>query len=278
MIWVFTFNCAQPVPEPLEVITYMPKELKENSGLAVVPGSDLIWTINDSGNKDHLYGIDIQGSIIKDLNIKGASNKDWEDLATDPLGNIYIADIGNNNYKRDELVIYKLPNPAKHEDDVRAGEIIYKYPGYDKNQPFNAEAVIFWDDQLYIFTKSQKEKTAVTTKIFSVPAVPGSYTAIPVTEIPTCEASKACMITAADISPDGNTLALLSQEKIWIGPNFLKTGTLPDLKMIDLHYVSQKEGLCFIDNKTLFISDERNSSGGGMLYRLNSLEGLPPGN
>lgn len=259
----------------LEKLTYLPEEMEENSGLQVIPGSDLVWIINDSGNKDHLYGLTIDGKIQKDINIKGASNRDWEDLAADEEGNIYIADIGNNNYNRDELQIYKVPNPTNFmEDDLRAEEIEFTYANQKKEQPFNAEALLYYKERLYIFTKNGRKLPKNETRLFSVPATPGKHKAELVGIIPTCDDTDICRITAADISPDGRTIALLGYQKIWIAPNFLEKDSIPPLKSIDLEHRTQKEGLCFADNQTLYISDERNITGGGILYRfsLDSLE------
>ena len=267
-LWLSSFYCSQALPEHLELLTYLPKELKENSGLALLPDSDLIWVINDSNNKDHLYGISVQGKIEKEYNIKGAVNKDWEDLAADGKGKIFIADIGNNNFNRDELYIYILTDAAVNtDDDLRAEEIEFRYPGNKKNQPFNAEALVYFENYLYIFTKNQNDQSGSATRVYRVPAKAGKYTASYVTTIDTCEDSGSCRITAADISPDGKTLALLSYQKLWLGPNFLADGSTPNLESIDLQHRTQKEGLCFSDNETLLLSDERSGGSGGILYR-----------
>ncbi|WP_224491310.1 hypothetical protein [Robertkochia flava] len=264
LIWC----CKTPLPEHLELLTYLPKSMEENSGMETIPGSPLVWFINDSGNKDHLYGINLQGKIEKDFNIKGASNEDWEDLAADEQGNIYIADIGNNNFKRDQLYIYKLPNPATISgDNIEAEEIEITYPGHDKNQPFNAEALLYYKDRLYIFTKNVKKDQGPATRLFSVPASPGKHEATLMGDITTCKNQETCEITAADISPDGKVLLLLGYDSLWIAPNFLEQDSIPPFRRIALQHRTQKEAVCFFDNQTLFISDERNSTGGGILYR-----------
>ena len=271
-------NCKTSLPEHLEILTYLPETMKENSGLEMVPGSSLLWCINDSGNKDHLYGVSLQGKIERDLNIKGASNKDWEDLASDEQGNIYIADIGNNNFKRDHLYIYKIPNPATQPgDDLEAEAIRITYPGYSEEQPFNAEALLYYRDRLYIFTKNVKKEKEQLTRLYAVPAAPGKYTADLIGNITTCERQETCEITAADISPDGNTIVLLSYDSLWIAPNFLEKDSIPPFRRIALDHYSQKEALCFPDNNTLYISDERNKTGGGIFYRfdLSAVDQLP---
>lgn len=266
---VFFVYCSQTVPDHLEVVTYFPDELKENSGLEVLQGSELVWVINDSGNKDHLYGINTRGEIEKEFNVKGGDNKDWEDIAADSMGNIFIADIGNNSFQRNELIIYKVPNPiAETGEDLQAETIEFTYPGFEKDQPVNAEAMVYYQGNLYIFSKNEHKSEDGITRVYAIPAVAGKHTATLVTELPTCDDATSCRITAADISPDGKSIALLSYGKVWIGRNFLTPGTAPDLKVLELDHLSQKEGLCFYDNNTLFLADERNHHGGGALYRF----------
>ena len=91
----------------LTFVAKLPKAIKENSGIAYFQDNKA-WFIEDHGNKDEIYQIDFNGKILKELKIKHAKNNDWEDLAQDPNGNIYIADIGNNNNKRKDLIIYKI--------------------------------------------------------------------------------------------------------------------------------------------------------------------------
>ena len=88
----------------LILITDLPKDLKEVSGTEIVPKSDLIWMVNDSGNKPILFGVNYRGKIIKEIDIR-AKNNDWEDLASDENGAIYIGDFGNNSNKRKNLSI-----------------------------------------------------------------------------------------------------------------------------------------------------------------------------
>lgn len=262
-------NCQPPLPDDLEKLTHLPEVMKENSGLEVIPGSDLIWMINDSGNKDHLYGLNIQGSIEANINIKHASNRDWEDLTADEEGNFYIAEIGNNNYNRDELYIYKVPNPGPNPpDELEAEQIEFTYPGHKKDQPYNAEALVYHEGKLYIFTKNKRDEKEAVTYVFSVPSTPGTYKARAVGRFTLCDSGKSCRVTAADVSPDGKTLVLLSHDKIWLSENYLEKDSIAPFRAIDLKHRTQKEGICFADNATLYISDERDHGSGGVLYRF----------
>ena len=91
----------------LKVLADLPKALNEVSGTEIISNSDLIWMLNDSGNKPLIYGLEKKGTIIRKLKID-AKNHDWEDLTSDKDGNLYIGDFGNNLSDRKNLTILKV--------------------------------------------------------------------------------------------------------------------------------------------------------------------------
>ena len=103
----------------LKVIAELPKKLKEVSGTQINKDSEIIWMLNDGGNPSELYAFSKKGKLKRTLNIK-AKNNDWEDLAIDDKGNIYIGDFGNNLNKRKNLVILKV---AKKDLDTKKASV-----------------------------------------------------------------------------------------------------------------------------------------------------------
>ncbi len=91
-------------------------ELPEASGLVasrVTPGR--LWAHNDSG-KTEVFALDAKGTVTGRVSISGAALEDWEALASGACADgtcLYIADIGDNNGKRKEIIIYRVPEPAK---------------------------------------------------------------------------------------------------------------------------------------------------------------------
>lgn len=82
--------------------------LAEISGLAVTRWSDeRIWAINDSGGEAALYLLDAGGNYLGKVEVSGARNSDWEELATfyhEGRPHIVIADVGDNaNLKEGEI-------------------------------------------------------------------------------------------------------------------------------------------------------------------------------
>lgn len=90
--------------------------LNEVSGMAASrldPGR--FWVLNDSGNKPALYAISGKGELLGTLEIEGAKNRDWEDLASFSLGGknyLLIGDMGDNAGRRRDCRLYLVEEPA----------------------------------------------------------------------------------------------------------------------------------------------------------------------
>ena len=96
--------------QTVRTVTSLSDDLEENSGM-VHYANGVLYFINDSGNDPILYRYDTATNTYGEFEILNASNVDWEDLATDDSGNIYIGDFGNNDNRRRDLKIYKAVNP-----------------------------------------------------------------------------------------------------------------------------------------------------------------------
>ncbi|WP_297706448.1 hypothetical protein [uncultured Eudoraea sp.] len=257
----------------LTYITKLPKKMDENSGM-VVGRDSTVWMINDSGGADKIYQINFKGKYVKQLEVKNAKNKDWEELARDIDGNVYIADTGNNANKRKDLVIYKIPNPDKEKGDkIEAERIEFnfpeqkKFPPKKKNLHFDTEAIFYAKDSLYLITKNRSHPFSGEAMIYRIPAKKGKYKATYLGEFIPCTDFSTCKITAADISPDGKTIALLGYGKLWLFTNFdLSNFFKGELKTIDLGIRTQLESISFLNNNTLLLSDEELHKSGRNLY------------
>lgn len=257
----------------LTLLADIPKKLEEVSGTEIAPKSDLIWMINDSGNKPELYGLNEKGEIIKEIYIK-AKNHDWEDLTSDENGTIYIGDFGNNQNKRKNLSIIIVEHNELDEKNAEVDEIEFEYPNQHKFPPkkkdlyFDTESFFYFKNYLYILTKSRVKDNYGKTTLYKIPAKKGTYTAEIVDEFESCKDIE-CWITSADISDDGKKVVLLSQKNVLVFTNFIGDKFLSgNVTKIDLRYRSQKEGVTFKDNNTVLITDERAHGAGGNLYEL----------
>lgn len=152
-------------------VNYLNDKIEETSGLNILNGK--LYTFNDSGNSAELFEIDKKsGEIIRTLKTN-LINTDWEALANDGE-NFYIGDFGNNTGTRKDLMIYKVPYERLDESNVikipgseRAldgTKIQFYYPEQtefiSKNikNDFDAEAMIYLNGKLHIFTKEWVSK------------------------------------------------------------------------------------------------------------------------
>lgn len=241
-----------------------PEVLNENSGLAYDSEGNL-WTHNDSGNDASLFQVSETGEIIREVHIGYSKNMDWEDLAADRDGNFYIGDIGNNLNVRNKLFIYKVSKDELKKEIPQAETISFVYedqrdfPPSTSEMHYDAESLIHYDGSLYIFTKNRTEPFTGYTHIYRLPDTPGDYTAQLVDSLKLGEGLMTNFwLTSADISPDGQMIALLSHDKLWIltcfnGKKFSQ-GQLTEYR---LNSYTQKESVTFKGKNTLFLSDER---------------------
>ncbi|MBO6524858.1 MAG: hypothetical protein JJ971_13585 [Balneolaceae bacterium] len=184
---------------------------------------DTYWVHGDSGTKDHIYAINSKGEIksikkkYEGAEIKGAKNKDWEDIALGEDGTLILADFGNNCHCRDDLkiLIIEEPEPDDDETDVLA-EYRIKYPEREGvlslfiQDNHNAEAVFMRAGNIYIITKNESGGEA---KLFRLDNPVEDEVNIP-TEVSAFKFRG--QVTAADISPDESKLAVLTYRSIWL--------------------------------------------------------------
>lgn len=186
----------------------LPAALREVSGM-VGPKNDArdsLFLLNDSGNTPEIFRLNLATRQISSLQLP-IQNRDWEDLAADPQGNLYIGDFGNNLNRRKDLRIY-IVNPQTRNLD----SILFQYPDQTAFPParvedwsFNCEAMVFFRDSLHLFSKNSFRGNFYT-KHYTLPATPGSHTPMLRDSI----RLPGHVVTGASVSPDGHTLALIS--------------------------------------------------------------------
>lgn len=257
----------------LNVLADLPNDLNEVSGNEVVQNSSLIWMMNDGGNKSKLFAVSIKGKIKKEINIK-AKNTDWEDLTSDEIGNLYIGNFGNNTNSRKNLRILKIDKKYLKKKSAEVKEIEFSYEDQHKFPPnkkelfFDAEAFFYFQKNFYIFTKSRVEGAYGKTSLYKFPAKKGKQIAKLIGEFDN-GADLESWITSADISSDGKKVVLLSKKNILIFTDFKEDHFLSGkVKKIQFKKQTQKEGICFKDNSTVLITDEKAHGEGGFLYEL----------
>jgi hypothetical protein len=267
---VDTINCQ------LKFIARLPKSVEEISGMAFTEKG--FWVHNDSDNGPFIMQLNEKGVIQSVKKINGAANYDWEDIASDQRGNLFIGDIGNNYSTRRTLQVYKIADPSKSSDlKIESEKIEFSYPDQQSFPPkesrliYDAEAMLYFNDSLFIFNKNRSNPFDGFVRVYKIPAKPGKYDAQLVDSVYLGgKSSINNWITGADVSRDGKKVALLSSDKVWVfgdfkGSNFFKGSK----KLIRLNHFSQKEAICFDNENNLFVADELfERILGGSLYQI----------
>lgn len=273
MLLTLTSSCEQF--GKLTVVDNVPKSLKEVSGITTVPGSKLLWMVNDQGNEPILYGWEPNGKIKRKLTVRGATKKsDFETLSSNSEF-LFIGDTGNNDQNRRNLKILRVPLEDLTGDEERTvtntSAIAYKFEDQDefpadKKKSFNVEAMTVIGNCIYLFTKEQGKAFEGLTRVYTLQNEPGTQVATYSHSIPTCDDEDDCFITGATVTPQGDVI-LLAHNKYFLVRDFedLRNSSVTKHK---LDHSSQKEGVTY-ENGRLLITDERKKKSGGKLYALN---------
>src|SRR5262249_53352923 len=102
---------------PVVIARIKSPDITESSGLVASQSPGIYWTHNDSGDGPFIYAIDIRGQSRGVWRVAGALARDWEDIAAGPgpqAGRryLYIGDIGDNERKFSEIVVYRVREPS----------------------------------------------------------------------------------------------------------------------------------------------------------------------
>ncbi|NDK55667.1 hypothetical protein [Pontibacter fetidus] len=157
-----------PAPEVIPDFVQVPivesvtRQLTEVSGIADSkrnPGN--LWVHEDGGNPAQLYLLQHNGATVKTVFLKGAANRDWEDMVLAD-NDLYIADIGDNEGRHEHNTIYKFPEPSATTDTVYSYEKIdFKYP----DGAHDAEAFLVDPQSKAIFIITKRDNSSRIYKL-----------------------------------------------------------------------------------------------------------------
>lgn len=260
----------------IEAMGRLTADLVETSGI-VVYGPNRIWSHNDKGNTNQLFLIDTTGAIIRTITVTNAQNIDWEDLAVDTQGRIYINNAGNNKNNRTDLSIYRIPNPNLITGNTVQAEIIRfayedqtKFPPPNLNKNYDVEAIIWRNDSIHLFSKDRSTPYTGFTKSYIIPATPGNYTAMLLDSFFIESINYSAPVTAADINLVTGELVLLTKDRIlsftnYPGNKFFK-GEIIDYRFTTS--VGQVEAISFVNKRKLYITEEGSTSLPANIYKV----------
>ncbi len=238
-------------------------DLPEGSGVAVsrrTPGR--LWAQNDS-REPVLVALDAKGAVVGRLRVSGATLEDWEAVAVGPCPAgtcIYIGDIGDNEARRSDIRIYRVPEPAEATGSVAILDVLrMTYP----DGPQDAEALLVTPTgEVLIVTKGDTGSVA----LYRVPpdAKPGGTVMLQPIGKPRRSGKVAAedRITDGAVSPSGAWVALRTNTAVQLyrAKDFL-SGNWTEASHVSIKHLGepQGEGIAFDDERTLYLVGE----GGG---------------
>ncbi len=256
-------------------VSILPSVLNEASGLES-SGENLFWCHNDRGGEPIVYGLDSLGQMTRSILLTDARNEDWEDLALSEDGTLYIGDFGNNDNDRNDLVIYKVGNMEEANSNAVTAETIhfeledqFDFPPDKSDFLFDVEGIFVFGTSLYLFIKDRSNPFLGETKMYTLPSDAGYHTARLIGRISTASKKKEGAITGADISPDGKTVALLSNENIFLFTDFEFPNIFDGrLQKLSIPSGRQTEGVVFMDSCNLYLSSEEKGNVKPLLQKI----------
>jgi len=273
-------------PEVIASITSKP--ISEVSGMAKSIGyENTYWVVNDSGNEARLFAINREGnnviptfsrfSYFGEEKVDGkeqwtgfrvlyAENTDWEAMTIDE-NYLYVGDTGNNLNNRRDLGIYLLseidPTASTQSAAIRHIPVHYpeqeSFPGFDHHY-FDSEALFIFEGSLYLITKHRKvsggyEAGANLYRLDSMSEEESN----PLTLVD--RHSEMLAVTGAEVSPDGQKLAVISYTDLWVfdrpaeGDAWLSSSARR--YPLDESVVEQVETVIWDDEQTLLLTNEQ---------------------
>ncbi|TPV94968.1 MAG: hypothetical protein B7733_12475 [Myxococcales bacterium FL481] len=196
----------------------------ESSGLVQsrrYPG--VFWTHSDSSQAAVLYAVDGHGRLLRNYELRGEKNVDWEDIAIDDDGHLYLGDIGNNGSQRRDLAVLRFAEPDPRAEGAEIGgvqRIPFRYPDQDfvgEAVPnFDAESLFWANGELYLLTKHRSDQS---TTLYRFPSLRGSQVRdlerISEFNLGGYWARFGGMATAADLRREGDVLVVLTYHALF---------------------------------------------------------------
>ena len=261
-IVVFWSACSDPEvnPETGDSINFetvpqqfpiQPGIIDEASGLANSFSLDgYLWTLQDSGKPNSLYLISTDGKTIKEFNIPGSTNHDWEDLASGPgpvegVKYMYIGEIGNNNPPMTATnIIYRIPEVSEINGSFNQNgleKITFSYP----DGPRDAETLLMDPISKDIFIVSKEMDKAGLYRLAYPQSTNTTITAEKVGIIPSV-----VFTTGGSVSVNGSEILIRNYTSAfyWVrnsGETIGQTLLKAPRKQIFLAPEPQGEAICF---------------------------------
>lgn len=189
-----------------------PPRLSESSGIVVSRrDAGLFWTHNDGGGKRQvLYAMTRHGRPMGEFRVTGVVVDDWEDIAADDKGHLYVGDIGNNDAKRPTVAVHQVKEPDIAAARTGSAPVtrtwLLNYPA----APFDCESLVIWGDHGYLISKVFDDARAGVYR-FSLTNTARLQTLESLGELRIDSP-----VTGADIAQDGALLGIVAKNGAYV--------------------------------------------------------------
>ncbi len=224
----------------------------------------VFWALGDSGSGARIVPVTIDGKLARGwpgpVAVEGCRNNDWEDIALDAKGNLIIADMGNNDGNRKQLMLHFVKEPRPGARTVRPDRSLrVHYADQRSASPdYDCEAVFVSGGRIFFLTKRRSDTRTFLYRLTGESAKASN----PLRLVDSFDIGG--MVTAADVSPDGKLVAVLTYTALWVFEYDAKSGSIfrrgARKKLI---FAWQAEAVAFDGNDRIVIGNE-----GGQLFRV----------
>jgi hypothetical protein len=183
--------------------------IREASGIVQSrrhPG--IFWVHNDSGNPPALFAVRRDGSLVREYRVN-VPNIDWEDVALDDKGRLYVGDIGNNNGFLRMRVVYQLDEPDPNDPTGSPLSVnTASYYHFPPDGRFDAEGLGIDRGRALIVAKTFDGRDA---RVYAIPFDPPAPLTKPALPEPMGTLQGFTFpVTGAALTEDGKRLAVCS--------------------------------------------------------------------
>lgn len=211
--------------------------------------TNIFWVHND-GPRPRLYGIKRTGEVVAEFPVFGATFSDWEDIASDGHGNLYLGDIGNNDAQRRQITVYQIKEPSL-ADSGKPVQVTRSYHLRFPGKPFDCESLFIWKEYAYVISKVFDDAKA---GLYRFPLSAES----PVTLEFVTDLDITTPVTGADISPHGTRLGLVGHSGAFVLRINGDPTTAGKAREDRIRFKDERiEGCCFIEEGLLGVTENR---------------------
>jgi hypothetical protein len=230
--------------------------LTESSGVVMSRRhAGTFWTHNDgsSRKREALYAIDRSGRSLAVYRVDGPRLTDWEDIAIDDQGHLYIGDIGNNDCNRDRLAVHLIDEPDPQSREAQGiVKVVRSWDLRFPDQPFDCESLFVHRDTGYVISKVRHGRNA---ELLSFPLAPPEA---PIVLTKVCQLPITSPATGADLSPDGRLLAVVAHSGAYLFHCDEGFAALATARPFHVPFAGHHvEGCCFTPDGLLATAESR---------------------